>query len=108
VNVTGGALTPDAALVWDPVARNAALGRVGGFVSQLSATQDALALRAGQAGLRWERVGRWLPPGDRTRTAALEVVRVAELTGATVTDLDGLTAASTRVHSARPPTGWAS
>ncbi|MBO3087113.1 hypothetical protein [Cellulomonas dongxiuzhuiae] len=102
VNVTGRALTPDAALVWDPVARNAALGRVGGFVAQLSVSQDALALRAGQAGLRWERVGRWLPPGDRTRTVALEVVRVAELSGATVTDLDGLTAASTQVHSTRP------
>ena len=102
VSVTGGARTPDAAVVWDPVARNAALGRVGGFVAQLAATQHALALRAGQAGLRWERVGRWLPPGERTRTAALEVVRVAELIGATVTDLDGLSAASTEVVGIRP------
>lgn len=101
VNVTGGALTPDAAMVWDPVARNAALGRVGSLVAQLAATQEALALRAGQAGLRWERVGRWLPRGEQTLTAALEVVRVAELTGATGSDLDGLTAAGTEVVGTR-------
>jgi len=64
--------------------------------------QDSLALRAGQAGLRWERVGRWLSPSERIRSAALEVVRVAELTGATLTDLDGLTAASTAVLGSRP------
>ena len=102
VNVTGRARTPDAALVWDPLARHAALGRVGGFVARLTATQDALALRAGQAGLRWERIGRWLPPGERIRTVALEVVRVAEIAGATITDLDGLTAASAQVLATRP------
>ncbi|WP_421740656.1 hypothetical protein [Cellulomonas sp.] len=102
VNLTGGARTPDAEVVWDSVSRNAALGRLGGFVVQLTTTQEALALRAGQAGVRWQRVGRWFPPGERTRSAALELVRVAELTGATLTDLDGLTPASTRVLTTRP------
>ncbi|GAA3819031.1 hypothetical protein [Cellulomonas soli] len=98
VTITGGAHTPDAPLVWDEQARNGALARMGEFVAQLTATQDMLGLRAGQAGVRWEKVGRWLPPADRTQAAALAVVRVAQVMGVIATELDSLTAASARVH----------
>lgn len=100
VTIDGSGWTPDAALVWDDVARQGALGRLGGMTATLLATQDALALRAGQAGLRWSQIGRWLPPADRAHRAALDVVRTAEVTGATTIELDGLSPASTTIRAA--------
>lgn len=100
VTIGGSGWTPDAALVWDDVARQGALGRLGGMTATLLATQDALALRAGQAGLRWSQIGRWLPPADRAHRAALDVVRTAEVTGVTTTELDALSPASTTIRAA--------
>lgn len=99
---TGVARTPDAWVVWDEVARHAALGRLGGLVASLSAAQDALALRVGQAGVRWERVGRWLPGGRRVNETALAVVRAADLVGASSADLDELAPANLAVRRVDP------
>jgi hypothetical protein len=101
-NLSGTPRTPDAELIWDDVARHSALGRLGGFVAELVSTQEAMALRVGQAGLRWERVGRWLPPEGRARYAALELARVAEVAGVRTTDLDDLGPASTTLRTGGP------
>jgi hypothetical protein len=102
VDFSGSARTPDAQLMWDEVARHGALGRLGAFLAELVAAQDAMALRVGQAGLRWDRVGRWLPAESIARRAALELVRVAEVAGADATELDGLGPASYAVRTVSP------
>ncbi|WP_426592635.1 hypothetical protein ACPPVS_12750 [Cellulomonas sp. McL0617] len=99
VNDTGGALTPDAEIVWEPAARNAALDSVAELVARLSSTRDPLALRAGQAGLAWERVSRSLPPTERAREAALQLRSIAEVGDADLPSLDGLTPAGNHLLS---------
>jgi len=103
VTITGGLRTPDAVVVLDEQARTAALGRIGSFIAALTTTQDALALRVGQTGVRWTKIGRWLPPAMRLQAAALAVVRVAEVTGTpAASDLDGLSPATASVRDRTP------
>lgn len=100
--VTGGSRTPDAPTLWDEPTRHAALGRLGGLVTSLTIAQGALALRVGQVGLRWERVGRWLPDNRHLNQSALAVVRAADVHGATTTDLDQISPATFAVRHGSP------
>lgn len=100
--INGGPRTPDAWVVWNDDARDGALGRLGALVVELAAAQDALALRAGQAGIHWSTVGRWLPPANRLREAALNVVAAADRAGARENPMDGLVPATGRVRVVCP------
>jgi len=68
--------SPDAALILDTAARATALGRVGQLAGMLLAAEEPLALRAGQAGIPWTQVRRWLPPMPAASTWAAELATV--------------------------------
>lgn len=53
--------SPDAHTLERPDARTGGLARIGDMTGALLACEDALALRAAQAGVSWARVRRWLP-----------------------------------------------
>ena len=60
-NPDGTPRSPDAGAIEDSAGRAGALARVGDVAGAVVAMEDFLALRAGQAGVSWPEVRRWLP-----------------------------------------------
>jgi hypothetical protein len=60
-NLDGTPRSPDAGAIEDRAGRAGALARVGDLADAVVAMEDFLALRAGQAGVSWPEVRRWLP-----------------------------------------------
>lgn len=76
-NPDGTPRSPDAAAIQDSAGRAGALARVGDLADAVVAMEDFLALRAGQAGVSWPEVRRWLPGMAAIRAHA----RDAAMTG---------------------------
>lgn len=98
VTPRGEAHTPDANVVWDADARSAALARLGAFTATLVSAQDALALRAGQAGVSWSAVRRWLPSTATTLELAEAVRQASRVMDADGQRFDDLAPATMAVH----------
>lgn len=67
VGLDGRSRTPDATTVTDFGSRRLALGRVADMTGALLSGEMTLALRAGQAGVTWWQLRRWLPGMDEAR-----------------------------------------
>ncbi|KQY47979.1 hypothetical protein [Cellulomonas sp. Root137] len=74
ISTDGLPRTPDAATVTDFAARRIALGRIADLADALLAGEMSLALRAGQAGVTWWRLRRWLPDLGEARAWAARAV----------------------------------
>lgn len=70
---SGQPRSPDAQAWTDPASRTTSLVQLARLAGAVLDVEDTLALRAGQAGLSWAEVSRWLPSLDdaRRRVAAV-------------------------------------
>lgn len=69
--------TPDAATVTDFDARRVGLARIADLAGALLSGETTLTLRAGQAGLSWWRLRRWLPGMEEARAWASRATAAA-------------------------------
>jgi hypothetical protein len=99
----GRSRTPEATTVTDFAERRVALGRIADVTGALLSGEMTLALRAGQAGITWWRLRRWLPGMDGARAWAERTV--AEAGGRCATGaLDAVGMAHAPIRNGDAPT----
>lgn len=90
--------TPDAAVVTDFDARRVSLARIADLAGALLSGEMTLALRAGQAGLTWWRLRRWLPGMEEARAWASQATAAANGRGG-LSALDEITLANATIRT---------
>lgn len=90
--------TPDAATVTDFDARRAGMARIADLAGALLSGETTLTLRAGQAGLTWWRLRRWLPGMEEARAWASQAIAAAN-GRAGVSPLDETTLANAPIRT---------
>jgi hypothetical protein len=105
-DATGIPRTPDlAAVLGDPVARQAALAEVGDLAATLLSGADHLALRAIQAGVAWREVRRLVPDLGETRAYARDLAGPGSLPASK--NLEDLTVAHAPIRTEEPAAEFA-
>ncbi|KQY41862.1 hypothetical protein [Cellulomonas sp. Root137] len=90
--------TPDAATVTDFDARRVSLSRIADLAGALLSGEMTLTLRAGQAGLTWWRLRRWLPGMEEAQAWASQATAAANGRGG-VSALDDITLANAPIRT---------
>ncbi|KQT01304.1 hypothetical protein [Cellulomonas sp. Leaf395] len=90
--------TPDAGVVTDFDARRVSLARIADLAGALLSGETTLTLRAGQAGLTWWRLRRWLPGMEEARAWASQATAAANGRGG-VSPLDEITLANAPIRT---------
>lgn len=90
--------TPDAATVTDFDARRVSLSRIADLAGALLSDETTLTLRAGQVGLTWWRLRRWLPGMEEARAWASRATAAANGRGG-VSALDEVTLANAPIRT---------